>query len=266
MNKLEKLYYKLFNFTSDLVSGLRLFRVRSKIVFDTKDKKVISFSLFGNDERYLLNIDDCINGYKTIYPDWIIRVYVGKDVNSLVLDKLKNYGCELIIMNSKGIDFRYMFWRFLVFDDPGIKIAIVRDIDSMASVREKKMIDDWISSGKKLHIIRDHPNHQSRIMGGMWGLVINGKPYGIKKYILSFKKKWNSYGVDQEFLNAIYYKNAGDAYINDIYKRYNDETPVIIPHDSDYFYIGEINWQNGYNDELRNEIKKLYTVPTNSQE
>ena len=244
MNRLKKTYYRLFNFASDFISGITLFRIISEVTFPAKYKKVISFSLFGNGERYLLNIDDCINSYKTFYNDWIIRIYISKDTSNLVLDKLKKHGCEIIIMNSTGIDSRYMFWRFLVFDDIHVTTAIVRDIDSVGSSREKKMVDNWITSGKKLHIIRDHPNHQSRIMGGMWGLAINGKSYGIKKEILAFKKKWNGYGVDQEFLNTIYKKNIDDIYINDIYKRYSNETPTIIQHDSDDFYIGQINYQN----------------------
>jgi hypothetical protein len=52
-----------------------------------------------------------------------------------------------------------MFWRFLVADDPTVDRYIIRDADSRLNMREKLAIDEWIASGKKIHILRDHPNH-----------------------------------------------------------------------------------------------------------
>jgi hypothetical protein len=64
-----------------------------------------------------------------------------------------------------------MFWRFLPIDvDQSVTRMIVRDTDSRLSEREKMAVDEWIKEGKALHIMRDHPHHNSAIMGGMWGL------------------------------------------------------------------------------------------------
>jgi hypothetical protein len=40
-------------------------------------------------------------------------------------------------------------------------------------MREKYAVDDWISSGKSLHIMRDHPHHGVPIYAGLFGLVVS---------------------------------------------------------------------------------------------
>lgn len=258
MNFFKKRYYALFNIASDLVAGLTLFRIQSNRLLPLTNKNVISFSLYGHDERYFSNIDDCIGSYKKLFSDWIIRVYISKDIPASAIQKLRNYNCELITMSGTGIDHRYMFWRFLVFDDIDVTRAMARDIDSVASIREKNMVDAWITSKKKMHIIRDHPYHQSLVMGGLWGLLTNGKPYRIKSKMIQFKKKWNGYGVDQEFLNRLYQENEDNVFINDIYIRFENEKPVITPHDDSCFYIGEVNRNNSDLQQLRNKLMEIY--------
>ena len=54
-------------------------------------------------------------------------------------------------------------------------------------------VDEWIKSGKSLHVMRDHPAHripagtnQMSILGGMWGL--KSKVLPITEMILKFQK------------------------------------------------------------------------------
>ena len=35
--------------------------------------------------------------------------------------------------------------------------------------REQAAVAEWISSNLSFHTMRDHPDHQVEIMGGMWG-------------------------------------------------------------------------------------------------
>ena len=62
-----------------------------------------------------------------------------------------------------------MFWRFFAHDETDCEYVVFRDADSRISKREKMAVDEWIQSGKSIHIMRDHPYHTVPILGGMWG-------------------------------------------------------------------------------------------------
>ena len=36
---------------------------------------------------------------------------------------------------------------------------LMRNLDSRLSIREKLAVDEWVSSGKRFHVMRDHPSH-----------------------------------------------------------------------------------------------------------
>lgn len=76
---------------------------------------------------------------------------------------------------------------------------IVRDSDSRLNVRERFAVEDWIRSGKGVHSIRDHPNHERPLNGGMWGGV-HGAVKDMTKYVKAFSNK-GKYGGDLTFLN-----------------------------------------------------------------
>ncbi len=65
-----------------------------------------------------------------------------------------------------------MFWRFLIADDLTVDRFLIRDADSRYlftiaasihfdrfSMRELHAVNEWIASGKQLHVMRDHPYH-----------------------------------------------------------------------------------------------------------
>ena len=62
-------------------------------------------------------------------------------------------------------------WRFLVACDPQVDCYIVRDVDSPPCGRDRQMADEWLASGRDFHIIRDHPQHATLILAGLWGAV-----------------------------------------------------------------------------------------------
>ncbi|WP_316824795.1 hypothetical protein [Pedobacter miscanthi] len=145
-------------------------------------------------------------------------------------------------MKGIGIDFRYMYWRFLPLDDKNVSHVIIRDIDSLASNREKIMVDLWLASDKNLHIIRDHELHCFKIMGGIWGMKRHEVIYGIKKKMLAYNMQ-NRYGSDLYFLETIYKQHLNDMFVNDVITRFQNEKPIIMPPEND-FYIGQINLIN----------------------
>ena len=132
-------------------------------------KKIIAFSLWGNDYRYLGGALQNVELAKYFYPEWVCRFYIGESTNKEFINKLSdNNNVEIINMPEMG-DYTGMCWRFLSASDPDVDITIIRDADSRLHSRELLLVDEWISSNKLFHIIRDHKFHNAKIMGGMWG-------------------------------------------------------------------------------------------------
>ena len=132
---------------------------------NTHTTKIISFSLYGSNPRYT---DGAIANAKLVsevYPGWIMRVYHDNTVPEYIIHKLKSDGVELVDMS--GSEINKMSWRFLATADADYFCS--RDIDSRLSKREALAVQEWIESGKKFHVMRDHPSHSNYPMsGGMW--------------------------------------------------------------------------------------------------
>ena len=144
-------------------------------------KKVITYSLWCQQESFDKNNKNqnpnfyCQGALKNIklqqegiYKDWTMRFYIDNTVPIDIVQKIKCSGAEIIDMTGTNIP--GMFWRFLVINDNTVDLFIVRDIDSRINAREEKAVIKWIESNKDMHVIRDHPHHYYKILGGMWGL------------------------------------------------------------------------------------------------
>jgi hypothetical protein len=187
-------------------------------------KNIISFSLYGINDLYwkgaLLNIELA----KTIYPNYICRFYIDNQSPSRLINTIVGDNVEIILMNNRGgID--GMFWRFLGACDRDVDIFLCRDTDSRLGLREKLAVEEWLASDKDFHIMRDHPQHKTAMLGGMWGcrnqILCNRN---LENKILSWEK-FDKKGSDQRFLsNQIYYpivkKNAIEHSSYDI--KYNN--------------------------------------------
>lgn len=166
-------------------------------------KKLISFSLWGDNPIY--NVGSIRNAElaKEIYPDWVCRYYIGKSTPKNTLEKLKTFdNVEIVEMNEEG-DWTGMFWRFYPASEEGVDVVIVRDCDSRLNLREKEAVLEWLNSDKGFHIMRDHPAHGTEILGGMWGSkkgIIKNMKEMIDEYI-----KGNFWQVDQNFLREKIY-------------------------------------------------------------
>lgn len=132
-------------------------------------KKVISFSMYGNDPKYTWGGVENVYLQKEYYPDWVCRFYVDKSVPKNVVRKLLNLGAEIVFKKSLYKDQRRAIWRYDCFKDRSLDKFIVRDADSRINPREEHAVKEWIDSGKCFHIIRDHKCHGRHIMGGLLG-------------------------------------------------------------------------------------------------
>jgi hypothetical protein len=179
----------------------------------------ISFSLWGDKPIY--NVGGIRNAeqYKNFYTDWKMILYYDNSVPKETIEELKKLDVCLVDMTDKNIN--GYFWRFLAESIDDAEYVIFRDCDSRLSFREKFAVDEWINSGKSLHVMRDHPAHRIPygndslgILAGMWGIIKN--KINLKEMITEYNKVKNlNYGADQHFLKNIYTHFLNDMYVND---------------------------------------------------
>jgi hypothetical protein len=194
-------------------------------------KKIISFSLYGDNEKYTLGALCNVELAKIIYPDWICRFYCGGSVPTHIIDALKTYENTEIIPMSEDEKYTYMSWRFLPIDDDDVDIMISRDADSRLSFREKKLVDIFVESNYLLHDIRDHTLH-NHIMGGIFGIK---KEANISmKNLLENSNFGMDYGADQAFLRYKLYPIlegkilVHDSELNTTNRTYDENFPIKI--------------------------------------
>jgi len=200
---------------------------------------VISFCLYGNNPMYTTGLLRNLELAKKVYPEWDVWVYYA-DVSKAIIDK-----CDAHMINMEGSELPGMFWRFL----PDVDRFIVRDTDSRLSMRERLAVDDWITSGKSLHIMRDHPHHKQTIMGGMWG--IKSGDYSIEARAYDWCKRDQCWGhmhysnADQRFLREIIYPDFESDMI--AHESINSGLPNSVPFPTqmvDHRFVGEIYDEN----------------------
>jgi len=164
-------------------------------------KKIISYSLYGTDEKYTIGLKRNIDLLDDVFPGWIIRVYYDDSISEEVLDR-SNPSVEYIKIKN---DNNYMFWRFYAWDDPDVDIFISRDVDDRLNRHDFSMISEWEKSSYGFTVARSPfagGAHNIPMLGGMWG----GKPkcYNIKMRDLIEKFKTHhtttQRGDDQFFL------------------------------------------------------------------
>ena len=182
-----------------------------------RHKKVISFSLYGNEPNYQIGAVLNVIEAKRLFPDWVCRFYTTDPPN--IKRQLSYLDAEIIDMKDHQLAHAKMFWRFLAIDDPEVKTMICRDADSIVSTREQPVIDEWLNSEEEweFNIIRDHPCHKRvPIPGGMWGYTFLNKSknkvdFDEKSMVTYIKEDWikrkrpvRNVQDDQKFLKWFY--------------------------------------------------------------
>lgn len=205
-------------------------------------KKIISYSLWGTDEKYVNGAIENIKNQRQFYPDWVCRFYIHDSVPSYVYHRIKNDGCEIVDVHENIEDeapyksnqiHKGHFWRFEVLSDKTIDYVMVRDVDSRIYQREVNCVKDWIASGKEFHIMRDHVMHGVPICAGMWGATknfIHRIDYESIKKNFNEPHNANLGGYDQFFLAKCIYPLVRDtACIHDDWDRYKEGARKV-PH------------------------------------
>jgi len=160
--------------------------------------KIISFCLWGDDPKYTAGAIENSRLAASIYGDWLPRFYCANDVPRDVVLKLSEYS-DVVQIDTSG-DWKFTVERFRAIDDDGVTHVIFRDTDSRLNDREASAVEEWIKSGKTLHVMKDHPHHGGfPILAGMWG--INKKRFTLNMTdMLSIYHNKEQYHYDQIFL------------------------------------------------------------------
>jgi hypothetical protein len=192
-------------------------------------KKVISFSLWGTEPKYLIGAEKNISLQREYYPGWVCRFYVDKAVPSDIIKALSDQGAEIVIKKDYSDGYEGLFWRFEPGFDETVERFIVRDCDSRLNGREADAVNEWIQSGLPFHCMRDHQGHDIAVLGAMWGAKFF--------FVHDFKnlytwfvaevakapiiKRAKYFYTDQIFLNQIIWPKVHDkAFVHDDLKRF----------------------------------------------
>jgi hypothetical protein len=204
-------------------------------------KKIISYSLWGDNPKYTIGAIRNAELTPIVYPGWISRFYCGESVPTDIIKTLKSLPyTEVVMMDVEG-DWTGMFWRFYACEDSDIMLS--RDTDSRLSNREKLAVDEWLESNKDFHIMRDHPYHKTEILGGMWG-VRNGLLKNIKELIGDYTKG-DFWQVDQNFLREkIYPLVINNSFTHDSYLNYNINSKPFPSERINREFVGDVFDEN----------------------
>lgn len=144
------------------------------------ERNIIAFSVWGRDERYLQGALKNAELAPHIYPGWTCRFYCDDTVPSRTLAALCAAGAEVRLMPSQTRLYEGLFWRFLVAFDDTVERYLVRDADSIVSVRERLAVENWMSSSRHFHVLRDFYTHTDPMLAGLWGGVRGAVPTALK--------------------------------------------------------------------------------------
>jgi hypothetical protein len=214
-------------------------------------RKLISFCLHGDKDKYCKGFRRNVTLSKKIYPEWEVVLFYDSTVPERWIEKYKRAGVELHDVDGCGL--HPTSYRFLACELPEVERIIFRDADSRISEREAEAVREWEESGLGLHAMRDHPNHVNPmypLFAGMWGVLPSRLDIDIRQSILSYQGpvdplnieyKW---GVDQHFLrDTIYQKffNTDSILIHTVCeKRFDFEVDFPSPRNKNKNFVGEI--------------------------
>jgi len=152
-------------------------------------QKVVSFVFYGKsnseqhkNRKYFEGIKSNLDLIKELYgSSWTMRLYYDLDpADQQLMTQLCDLACadlQLDLCNVRSLpgtpveDASSMFamnWRFFPSLDPQVDILLSRDLDSPILQREVDAVTEWLESNLTFHVMRDHPDHGTVMLGGMW--------------------------------------------------------------------------------------------------
>ena len=164
--------------------------------------RLITFSMCRKTPTYVNGAVANAELIHTVFPGWTARYYLDTaTVPAWAQAKLRAAGAQIVPIDMARYGNQSMFWRFWAAADPTAERFISRDVDSRLMARDYEAVRRWIESGRKFHVVRDHPSHSLYPMsGGLWGAVRGALPQ-VMELIRDFPVD-SGYLTDMNFLNS----------------------------------------------------------------
>lgn len=170
-----------------------------KFSSENKQRNIIAFSLWGDDPAYVTGAIVNAQLAPHVYPGWTARFYCDQSVPEDARRNLINFGAQVQLIEDAQLAQIKPMWRFLVSDDPNVDFFVCRDTDSRINIKEATAVYNWICSGKRFHVMRDHVFHMDLILAGMWGGIAGVLP-SMQDWLIETPDYFNNKFGDQEFL------------------------------------------------------------------
>jgi tetratricopeptide (TPR) repeat protein len=166
-------------------------------------ENVISYSLWGNEPRYLAPLLENVRILPHLFPAWSIRVYYDTTVDHHYIVDLGKRGVQLrqMILPQGQPGYRRLLWRFEAIRDPSVQRFLIRDADALLNIKERVAIDAWLQSDRYFHAMRDWHSHTDLILAGMWGGVGKILPSPTELFRASTSWRVESDHLDQDILS-----------------------------------------------------------------
>lgn len=155
---------------------------------------VISYSLYGNFQKYLPNLLLNLDIISKEMVGWQARVYVSESVSPFSIQEILSRGAEVLVMsNPKGHE--GALWRFL----PGKENLTFVSLDADDVFDRTAEIKAWLASGKPFGLLNRN-KFLLPMTAGTWGARA-GELLDIQDHLDQYCEHW--FGFDEAFLYQV---------------------------------------------------------------
>lgn len=211
-------------------------------------KKIISFSVWGNNKDYTVGAVRNMELAKDIYPGWQTWFYIHNQVDKEIINTLsRDTNSKVFIMEDSNVTHDAAIWRFSPLSDAEVSVFISRDTDSRLNKKEYFAVEEWMKSDKQFHCMRDHVNHQyPPVLAGMCGFKLDGiiNPRWILNMLNAHKNQ--KYGGDQNGLHTLY-RNFSNLFLEHDDNKFFNGKPF--PRQCEFSYGSFIGQRITYNNQ-----------------
>lgn len=216
----------------------------------------LSFSLFGEQPKYLVGALKNVDLAKRLFPDYCCYFFVDASVPATYRSQLMQKD-NVKVIDMEGSNIPATMWRFTAIDFPEVKLMRCCDVDSRLDEREQSIMQYWTTAETDFLVIKDHPYGHTGfpIFAGMWGMRKTAQ-FQMRTLILDWLKSAQvkdliAYTADQHFLAAVIYPLSTNSisYYDD-FNLNQWSACQHIPHQrKNWRFVGEVfneNEQRGY--------------------
>ena len=166
-------------------------------------ENIIAYTLWGSSDRYFVPLMENLRLIKHLFPGWTARVHLDASVPDTMRADLAQQGAQIIEFQLPPDmpGHRRLLWRFAVLGDPSVRRYLIRDADSLLTVKERVAVDAWLASNCHFHAMRDYFTHTDLLLAGMWGGV--GGILPSIDTLFANRQGWRAEGnhIDQDLLS-----------------------------------------------------------------